>query len=302
MQLVDIPRIVDIHSHGGGGHAFGGTVEGTLAALEAHQATGTARMVASLVTEPLESMERGIRVVRSAMAQTSGLLGIHLEGPFLAHSRKGAHPPHALIDPTPDAVARLLDACGGDLRQITIAPELPGALAAIERFAEAGVVVAVGHSECTAAQARDAFAAGARLVTHAFNAMPPIAGRAPGPLGAALADDRVFIEVIADGFHVAPESLALLFSAAPGRIVLVTDAMAAAASDEGTYLLGELEVTVADGKAVLAGTETLAGSTLVLSRAFEVCEASGISRAEAVEAATTAPLKALEACGWRAPA
>lgn len=292
---------IDIHSHGGGGHAFGATVEGTLAALAAHQATGTDRMVASLVTEPLDVMERRIAVVREAMRQSPDLLGIHLEGPFLAPSRKGAHPESALIDPTPDAVARLLDACGEDLRQVTMAPELPGALAAIERFAEAGVVVAVGHTECTAAQARDAFAAGARLITHAFNAMPPIAGRAPGPLGAAVADDRVFVEVIADGFHVAPESLALLFAAAPGRVVLVTDAMAAAASDEGTYLLGELEVTVSRGKAVLAGTDTLAGSTLVLSRAIEVCEASGISREVAIEAATVTPLRALETCGWTAP-
>ncbi|WNM26781.1 amidohydrolase family protein [Demequina capsici] len=295
-------QLVDIHSHGGGGHAFGDTVDGTLAALAAHRATGTTLMVASLVTEPPAAMAAKIGVVREAMALEPALLGIHLEGPFLAPSRKGAHPPHALIHPTPDAVSRLLDAADGTIRQITIAPELPGALEAIERFAEAGVVVAVGHTECTAAQARAAFDAGARLVTHAFNAMPPIAGRAPGPLGAALADDRAFIEVIADGFHVAPESLALLFRAAPGRVVLMTDAMAAAASTEGTYMLGELEVTVAGGRAVLTGTDTLAGSTLVLSRALDVCAAAGVARDEALEAATITPLKALQACGWRAPA
>ncbi len=294
-------RLVDIHNHGGGGHAFGGSVAGTLAALRAHQATGTSQVVASLVTEPVEAMVQRIHVVRAAMAEDPDLLGIHLEGPFLAHSRKGAHPPHALIDPTPDAVSRLLEAADGAVRQITIAPELPGALEAIARCAEAGVVAAVGHTECTAAQAREAFDAGARLITHAYNAMPPIAGRAPGPLGAALVDERVFIEVIADGFHVAPESLALLFAAAPGRVVLMTDAMAAAAAEEGTYLLGELEVTVAGGKAVLSGTDTLAGSTLVLSRALEVCAEAGIPREAAVEAATTTPLRALEACGWVAP-
>ncbi|WP_062200887.1 N-acetylglucosamine-6-phosphate deacetylase [Demequina salsinemoris] len=294
--------LVDIHCHGGGGHAFGDTVEGTIAALRAHQAAGTSRMVASLVTEPLDAMVARIAVVREAMAHEPDLLGIHLEGPFLAPSRKGAHPPHALIDPTPDAVSRLLDAAQGTIRQITMAPELPGALQAIERFAAEGVVVAVGHTECTAAQARDAFDAGARLITHAYNAMPPISGRVPGPLGAALADERVFIEVIADGFHVAPESIALLFSAAPGRVVLMTDAMAAAASSEGAYMLGELEVTVADGKAVLTGTDTLAGSTLLLARALDVCEEIGIPRETAVEAATATPLRALEACGWQAPA
>ncbi|MDN4471614.1 N-acetylglucosamine-6-phosphate deacetylase [Demequina zhanjiangensis] len=291
-------ELVDIHCHGGGGNAFGDTVDGTLAALAAHQAAGTSRVVASLVTEPLDAMVAKLAVVREAMAQAPALLGVHLEGPFLAPSRKGAHPPHALIDPTPDAVSRLLDAGEGILRQITMAPELPGALDAIARFADAGVVVAVGHTECTAAQATEAFDAGARLVTHAFNAMPPIAGRAPGPLGAALADERVFIEVIADGFHVAPEPLALLFAAAPGRAVLMTDAMAAAASAEGTYMLGELEVTVAGGKAVLTGTDTLAGSTLVLSRALDVCEAAGVPRDVAIEAATATPLRALEACGW----
>ncbi|WP_084124320.1 N-acetylglucosamine-6-phosphate deacetylase [Demequina sp. NBRC 110054] len=295
-------RLIDIHSHGGGGHAFGESVEGTLAALKAHQATGTSQMVASLVTEPLDAMVERVAVVREAMAQDPDLLGIHLEGPFLAPSRKGAHPPHALIEPTPDAVSRLLDAAEGTIRQITMAPELPGALAAIERFASEDVVVAVGHTECTAAQAKAAFDAGARLITHAYNAMPPISGRAPGPLGAALADERVFIEVIADGFHVAPESIALLFAAAPGRVVLMTDAMAAAASSEGTYMLGELEVTVADGKALLTGTDTLAGSTLVLSHALEVCEQMGLPREAVVEAATVTPLRALEACGWSAPA
>ncbi len=293
--------LVDIHCHGGGGHAFGDSVDGTLAALAAHQATGTSRMVASLVTEPLDAMAAKLAVVREAMEASPALLGVHLEGPFLAQSRKGAHPPHALLDPHPDAVSRLLDAGEGIIRQITMAPELPGALAAIERFADAGVVVAVGHTECTAAQAQEAFDAGARLITHAFNAMPPIAGRAPGPLGAALADDRVFLEVIADGFHVAPESLSLLFRAAPGRVVLMTDAMAAAASAEGSYMLGELEVTVAGGKAVLTGTDTLAGSTLVLSRALDVCESAGISREAALEAATVTPLTALQACGWICP-
>ncbi len=285
---------VDIHCHGGGGHNFGGTVEGTLAAVAAHRAHGTQRIVASLVSMPVAHVRRAVEVISAAMATEPALLGVHLEGPFLAPARKGAHDPDALALPSLDAVAALLDACDGTLRQITMAPELPGALDAIGLLVDYGVVVAVGHTECTADQARAAFDRGASLITHGFNAMKPIAGREPGPLGAALADPRVAIELIADGIHVHPTTIAMLFQAAPGRIVLVTDAMAAAASSPGRYILGGLDVDVtADGRAVLAGSDTLAGSTLTLDRAVEVCVQSGVSREAAEAAATTVPERVL---------
>lgn len=281
---------VDIHCHGGGGHDLGDTVDGTLAAVAAHRAHGTARIVASLVSMPVAGVARAAAVIREAMRRDDALLGIHLEGPFLAPARKGAHDPAALALPTPAAVAELLDACDGMLRQITIAPELPGALDAIETLVDAGAVVAVGHTECTADQARAAFDAGASLITHGFNAMRPIAGREPGPLGAALADPRVSIEVIADGIHVDPRNIATLVAAAPGRVVLVTDAMSAAAAAPGSYVLGGLDVDVTpDGRAVLAGTDTLAGSTLTLDRAVEVCVAAGVAREAAVAAASSIP-------------
>ncbi len=281
---------VDIHSHGGGGHDFGGTVEGALAAIAAHRAHGTERIVASLVSMPVDGVARAAAVIGEAMREDDALAGIHLEGPFLARGRKGAHDPAVLALPTPDRVAGLLDACAGLLRQITIAPELPGAHEAIRTLADAGVVVAVGHTDCTADQAREAFDAGATLVTHGFNAMRPVTGREPGPLGAALADPRVAIEVIADGIHVDPRNIAMLFAAAPGRIVLVTDAMSASGAPAGRYLLGGLEVDVTpDGRAVLAGTDTLAGSTLTLDRAVEVCVAAGVSRSAAVAAASSIP-------------
>ncbi|SEJ18839.1 N-acetylglucosamine-6-phosphate deacetylase [Demequina mangrovi] len=284
----------DIHCHGGGGHAFGGTVEGTLAAVAAHRAHGTARVVASLVSAPLAETARAAAVIREAMEADAGLLGIHLEGPFLAPSRKGAHDPAALAHPSREAVLDLLEACDGTLRQITMAPELPGAVEAVSLLIDMGVVVAVGHTECTAAEARAAFDAGATLITHGFNAMPAITGREPGPLGAALDDPRVAIEVIADGIHVARSNLATLFRAAPGRIVLVTDAMAAAASSPGRYDLGGLDVDVtADGRAVLAGTDTLAGSTLTMDRAVEVCVEAGVPREQAEAAASTTPERVL---------
>ncbi|MDN4490113.1 amidohydrolase family protein [Demequina sp. SYSU T00068] len=286
--------LVDIHCHGGGGHDFGDTVDGTLAAVDAHRAHGTARIVASLVSMPIEGVARAAAVIREAMRLDDALVGIHLEGPFLAPARKGAHDPSALAAPAPAAVAALLDACDGTLRQITVAPELPGAVEAIRTLVDAGVVVAVGHTECTADQARAAFDAGASLITHGFNAMRPIAGREPGPLGAAIEDPRVSIEVIADGIHVAPTNIATLFRAAPGRVVLVTDAMSAAAAAPGRYLLGGLDVDVtSDGRAVLAGTDTLAGSTLTLDRAVEVCVAAGVAREDAVAAASSVPARVI---------
>jgi N-acetylglucosamine-6-phosphate deacetylase len=283
----------DIHCHGGGGHAFGDTVDGTLAALAAHRAHGTDRVVASLVSQPLERTVAAMDVVRQAMALDAGLLGVHLEGPFLAPARKGAHDPFALAIPRPEVVAALLEAANGIVRQITIAPELPHALDAIERFVEAGVVVAVGHTEADAETARAAFDRGATLLTHAFNAMPGILARAPGPVGAALADERVSLEVIADGIHVDPRLIAMLFRAAPGRVVLMTDAMAAAAAAPGRYVLGGLNVDVADGRAVIAGTDTLAGSTLTMDRAVEVCVEAGVPRDVAVGAATETPARVL---------
>ena len=285
--------LVDAHCHGGGGHSFGDTVEGTLAAAAAHRDAGTHAMVASLVSLPLPETVRQIAVVREAMDQDSSLLGIHVEGPFLAPERKGAHDLAALALPTPQVVEALLAAGGEALRQVTIAPELPGALDAIEQCVAAGVVVAVGHTQADAALAREAFDRGATLVTHAFNAMRGVTAREVGPVGAALADERVFLEVIADGLHVDPGLLPVLFRAAPGRIVLVTDAMAAACAADGDYRLGSLDVEVRAGRAVVAGTDTLAGSTLTLARAIEVCVKAGVPRDDAVVAATTVPRTAL---------
>lgn len=283
----------DIHCHGGGGHTFGDTVGGTLAALAAHRAHGTSRVVCSLVSEPLPRTVRAMEVIREAMALDPSILGIHLEGPFLAPERKGAHDPSALALPTSEVVDALVDAAQGSVRQITIAPELPHALDAIERLVAAGVVVAVGHTHADADIARAAFDRGATLVTHAFNAMHGITGRAPGVVGAALADPRVTVEVIADGIHVDPRLIAMLFAAAPGRVALVTDAMAAAAAAPGRYELGGLAVDVAEGRAVIAGTDTLAGSTLTMDRAVEVCVAAGVSPEDAVAAATTVPARVL---------
>jgi len=284
---------VDIHCHGGGGHTFGDSVAGTLAAFAAHKAHGTVGLVASLVSMPVNQLERAVAVVREAMAAEPGILGIHLEGPFLSPDRRGAHDPAALAVPTERLIAQILGIVGNDLRQVTIAPELPGALEAVRAFREAGAVVAVGHTTADAERTAAAFDAGASLITHAFNAMSGIEGREIGPVGAAVANPNVTIEVIADGIHLSPTVIRTVFAAAPGRVALVTDAMGAAGAGPGRYALGGLDVDVADGRAVIAGTETLAGSTLTMDRAVAVCIEAGVAPAEAQAAASSTPARVL---------
>jgi N-acetylglucosamine-6-phosphate deacetylase len=288
------PGFIDIHGHGAGGAHYQDGVDQALVALEVMRAHGTTRAVASFVTSSIESIVDSIHTARMAMDLDTGLAGVHVEGPFLAPGRKGAHNRSLLRHPDRESVDQLLEVAPGVVRQITIAPELPGALDAISRFVEAGVPVAVGHTDCDYDTAREAFARGASLVTHAFNAMAPIQGRLPGVLGAAVAADHVTIEVIADGIHVHPASIALLFAAAPRRVALVTDAMAAAGGPPGRYVLGELDVDVADGRAVVAGTDTLAGSTLTPDRALRTAvHDCGISLHDAVAALTSTPARAI---------
>ncbi|PPH30981.1 N-acetylglucosamine-6-phosphate deacetylase [Rathayibacter sp. AY1F9] len=286
--LTAVPGFLDLHVHGGGGHGFDGGAEAIRAGLALHRSRGTTRSLVSLVSAPLEQLESSLDAV-SALAATDPLvLGAHLEGPFLAPSRGGAHDPAALVHPSSGAVSRLLDAARGRLAQITLAPELPGALAAVERLAGAGTVVAVGHTEADADQARAAFDRGARLVTHAFNAMPGIGHRSPGPIPVALGDERVALELILDGRHVDVEVVRLAFAAAPGRIALVTDAMAAAGAGDGVHRLGPLDVEVLGGVARLTGTAVLAGSTLTQEEALRRAVGPGRLGLQASVAALTA--------------
>ncbi|MEQ8439207.1 MAG: N-acetylglucosamine-6-phosphate deacetylase [Ilumatobacter fluminis] len=288
------PGFVDIHGHGAGGAHYQDGTEEALAALAAMRQYGTTRAVASFVSTTIDRMVHSIIGARSAMDLDPGLLGVHVEGPFIAPGRKGAHDRRVLCHPDRESVDRLLDVAPGIVRQITIAPELPGAMEAISRFVAAGIPVAVGHTDCDYDAAREAFDRGASLVTHAFNAMAQIEGRFPGVLGAAVAAEHVTIEVIADGIHVHPASIALLFAAAPGRIALVTDAMAGAGASDGCYTLGSLDVDVADGRAVVAGTDTLAGSTLTPDRALRTAvHDCGIALHDAVGALTDTPARAV---------
>lgn len=286
------PGLIDLHSHGAGGHSFDDGLEPMLAAAAVHRARGTTRTLISLVTAPLDDMAASVAAVEVALERDPGVLGAHLEGPFISPDRRGAHDPRHLIEPTPQAVDRVLE-FSSVVRQITIAPELPGALEAISRLTERGIRVAVGHTEADAAHVCAAFDAGATLLTHAFNAMRPIHHREPGPVVTATGDPRVTVEVILDGVHVDAGVARMLAAAAPGRVALVSDAMAAASAADGAYSLGGLDVTVRSGVATLADG-TIAGSTITLADAVAFAiEHVGLDEIEAVGAATATPARAL---------
>jgi N-acetylglucosamine-6-phosphate deacetylase len=288
------PGFIDVHGHGGGGASFDDGPDAIRIALDAHRAHGTTRSVLSLVTNPLPRLVESLRQVAQLARDDSRVLGSHLEGPFLSPLHRGAHDPSHLLTPDPASVDMLLEASAGTLRQITIAPELPGALEAIDRFVAAGVVVAIGHTDAGLELTRQAFDRGATVLTHAFNAMPGIHHRAPGPVMAAFDDPRVALEIILDGVHVHADVARLCFLAAPQRILLVTDAMAAAAARDGDYRLGALEVTVAGGEALLTGTQTLAGSTLTLDAALRnAIDLVRVDPVLAVRALTASPARAL---------
>lgn len=287
--------LVDIHGHGGAGASFDDGVDAIRTARALHRAHGTTRAVISLVTAPVDDLVRNVTLIADLMQTDADILGSHLEGPFLDPAHHGAHEPSLLRAPVASDVARLLDAGRGTVRQVTVAPELPGGLDAIRQIVASGAAAAVGHTSADAAMARAAFEAGASILTHAFNAMPGIHHRAPGPVLAAAADHRVVLEAIADDVHLDPQVIALLFASAPGRVALITDAMAAAGSDDGHYDLGAVSVTVSQGIARADDTGSIAGSTLTQDVALQRAVSAGVPVAEAVRALTETPARAIGA-------
>lgn len=287
------PGFIDIHGHGGGGASFDDGFDAIRTARALHRAHGTTRAVISLVTAPLDDLARRVAEIADLMATDADILGSHLEGPFLDPAHHGAHEPSLLREPAAADIQRLLEAGRGTVRQVTIAPELPGGHEAIRLIVSAGSVAAIGHTSADAATAVGAFEAGATILTHAFNAMPGIHHRAPGPVLAAAADHRVVLEAIADNVHLDPHVIKLVFDAAPGRVALVTDAMAAAGSADGSYDLGAVKVTVADGIARADDTGSIAGSTLTQDVALRRAVDAGVPLVEAVRALTQTPATAI---------
>ncbi|MGE7391651.1 N-acetylglucosamine-6-phosphate deacetylase [Streptomyces sp. NPDC004126] len=265
-----VPGFVDMHNHGGGGASFtSGTAEEVLTGVRTHREHGTTTLVASTVTGDLDELARRAGLL-AELTQQGEIAGIHFEGPFINPCRKGAHKADLLRDPDPAEVRKLVDAAHGAARMVTLATELPGGLDSVRLLAEHGVIAAIGHTDSTYDQTRQAIDAGATVATHLYNAMPGLEHRAPGPIAALLEDERVTVELINDGTHLHPAMLELAFHhAGAHRVALITDAMDAAGFGDGTYHLGPLEVEVKDGVARLVEGGSIAGSTLTLDTAFK---------------------------------
>ncbi|MFJ5777523.1 N-acetylglucosamine-6-phosphate deacetylase [Streptomyces sp. NPDC093094] len=265
-----VPGFVDIHNHGGGGASFStGTADDVLTAVRTHRRHGTTTLVASTVTDEMDLLVRQAGLL-SELAEQGDIAGVHFEGPFISPCRKGAHSEKLLRDPDPADVRKLIDAARGHARMVTLATELPGGTDSVRLLAEHGVIAAIGHTDATYEQTVEAIDAGATVATHLFNAMPALGHRAPGPIAALLEDERVTVELINDGTHLHPAALELAFHhKGAGRVAFITDAMDAAGSGDGRYMLGPLEVEVRDGVARLVEGGSIAGSTLTLDRAFK---------------------------------
>ncbi|SFO09630.1 N-acetylglucosamine 6-phosphate deacetylase [Pseudonocardia ammonioxydans] len=282
LAAVVVPGFVDVHCHGGGGASFGAAPDASARAAAFHAAHGSTTVLASLVTRSPDDLAGAVRAL-GPLVDDGVVAGVHLEGPWLAASRCGAHDPGLLRDPDPAEIDPLLRT--GTIAMVTLAPELPGGLDAISRVAASGAVAAVGHTAAGYDLTRRALDAGARAGTHLFNAMGPVHHRDPGPVAALLADPRTVVELITDGVHVHPALWDIVGRAAADRVAAVTDAMAAAGMPDGGYRLGDLDVQVTDGVARLPDG-TIAGSTATADVLFRnVIAAHPGSRPEALDRA-----------------
>lgn len=288
------PGFVDVHVHGWGGHdAMGdrGALDGLARSLLRRGVTSFLPTAVSAPLDDLVAFAERVRAWRpSAPSDGAEPLGFNLEGPFLAPERRGAHDPKALVDPE-NAPRATLERLVDELRLITIAPELMGALDLIRWLRARGVAVSLGHSAATLEEARAGYDAGGTSTTHLFNAMSGLDHHAPGLALAALLDDAAYVELIADGVHVHPAVWPLILRLKPGeRLLLVSDAMALAGTGDGPGHLGSLAVEVVGDRVTLAGTTTLAGSVLALDVAVRSLVAAGASLPVAVAAAGHNPL------------
>ena len=287
---VAVPGFVDLQVNGFGGVDFlaAGT-EDYVRAGEALMLTGVTAYQPTFITAAESTIIDALHALPVNGARPR-ILGAHLEGPFLSPDRLGTHPQAQRRDPDLDLLERLLEP--GGVTEMTLAPELPGAAAVIERLLELGVVVSAGHSNATAEEARDAFDLGVSTTTHLFNAMRPFRSRDPGIIGVALTRPDVFVQMIVDGHHLADETVRLVWAAAGGRLALVTDATAGASNGGGIYQLGEVEIEVADGPPTREDG-VLAGTVLTMIDAVRNVHALGVSFEDAIGAATTVPARIL---------
>lgn len=306
--LTVIPGFVDVHIHGAGGRDV---MEATPEALDKITSTvarfGTTSMVATTVTAPvdatcksLEGIAKYIRAQKPAGERdrfAAEILGIHLEGPFIAHARRGVHPPESIAPPSIPVFKRLFEAADGLVKMITVAPEIPGAIDLIHAATAEGIVVGLGHTDATFEQARAAIDAGARHGVHVYNAMRPFNHRDPGVIAAILTDSEVTAEIIADGVHVSTPALQVLLGTKGfDTVIAISDGISATGMPEGKYRLGEFEVNVSKGVARSA-EGNLAGSTLTLDRALRNLVSIGVPFVDAVRMATILPARRLGLAG-----
>ncbi len=287
---IAVPGFIDLQVNGFAGvDLIDADAPGYRRAGQALLETGVTAYLPTFITA---SEERLLAALGEVPAEVSSprILGIHLEGPFLSPLRLGVHPEAARRDPDEGLLERLLAA--GPVRLVTLAPELPGAGALIQRLLRREIVVSCGHSNATANEANVAFDAGVQSVTHLFNAMRPFHHRDPGVSGAALARDDVVVQVILDGIHLAPETVSIVWRTAAGRVALVTDAMAGAGLADGDYRLGGIAVEIR-GRVARGPGGVLAGSTLTMIEAVRNLHALGASFEQAVLAATAVPARVL---------
>jgi N-acetylglucosamine-6-phosphate deacetylase len=296
-----IPGFVDVHIHGAGGHdVMEGTDEAMTVVARTLARHGTTSFVATTVTanpddtcRSVEGIARFIARQFNTDAPCAEVLGVHYEGPFLSKARRGVHPSEWLQSPSADLLDRLLQAASGNARILTIAPELLGAAPCIDAAHNAGVVVAMGHTDATYEQARAAMARGVRHAVHVYNAMRPFSHRDSGVIGAVLTSPEVSAELIADSVHVEEAAMRILLQAkGAGGVILISDGLSATGMPDGKYMLGTFEVTVSGG--VCRNSEgKLAGSTLTLDRALRNVVALGIPLSDAVRMLTANPAKLL---------
>jgi N-acetylglucosamine-6-phosphate deacetylase len=299
----------DIHVHGAAGHDV---MEGTQNAIDCvggFLATkGVAHYLATTVTAPIERTLRALEGIADAIeykgcdgdAAQALPVGIHLEGPFISHAKRGVHPRVDIQPASVELYERMRQAARGHIRMMTIAPEEPGALELIRYVTDEGTYVSLGHSDATAEQTRAGIAAGAISATHTFNAMRRLDHREPGIAGAVLDADGIYAELICDGVHVAPEFVRMWLRAkGEARGILITDGISATGMPDGEYMLGDFAVTVRDGRCLLSsdlaeGIETLAGSVLTMDRAVANLQRfTGASLATAVRLAGRNPARML---------
>jgi N-acetylglucosamine-6-phosphate deacetylase len=295
------PGFLDIHIHGGAGIDLMRAAPSDLPHLGKFLAAhGVTAYFPTTVAAPLDATCAALdRLADAIEARAEGdpaqarPLGVHLEGPFLSHKRRGVHPPENLVAPTIAIFDRLWQAARGHVRMMTIAPEIPGAMEVITEAARRNVCVSIGHSDAEMPVARAAVTAGARHATHTFNAMRPLDHRDPGIVGEVLSDDRLSADIIVDGIHLDPVVVELFLKAkGTERAVLITDAISATGMPDGHYQLGPIEVDVKDGKCTSGGS--LAGSVLTMDRAVRnVTKFSRWSLRNAVRAATLNPARAV---------